>query len=258
MGTESQDEGSPKGYGKTPEKTSDEAAQRQRLFSVVLAVGVAGLVIGGLYLFNSINAQFPKAKDVNTNAQLSDAEVINELKNSDTDGDGLSDYDELFKYNTSPFLKDSDSDGVTDNQEIQKGTDPNCPTEITGKTCGPVATSNANGNTNVSTSSQAAALREALKRSGAPANVVDNTDDQTLLRQYQTSVYGTNSNTNGNTNDSLANADLSNLDATQVRSLLEANGVDSATLDTIDNDTLMTIYYDAISGSDSSSTNSLQ
>ncbi|MFH0828892.1 MAG: hypothetical protein V1907_01800 [Candidatus Kerfeldbacteria bacterium] len=251
MGTESQEEGSPKGYGKTPEKPSDEAAQRQRLFSVVLAVGVAGLVIGGLYLYNSINAQFPKAKDVNTNAQIADAEAINELKNSDTDKDGLSDYDELFQYSTSPFLKDSDGDGVTDDKDA----DPNCPSEITGKTCGPVATSNANRNTNTSTSSQAAALREALKKSGAPANVVDNTDDQTLLRQYQTSVYGTNGNTNGNTNDSLENADLSDLNATQVRSLLEANGVDAATLDTIDNDTLMTIYYDAVSGSDSSSTN---
>lgn len=256
MGTEPQDGDSRNGYGKTPEKPSDEAAQRQRLFSVVFGVGVAGLVIGGLYLFNSISSEFPKAKDVNTNAQLADEQIMNELKSTDTDKDGLSDYDELFTYNTSPFLKDSDSDGVTDSAEVQKGSDPNCPTELTGKTCGPVATSNTNGNVNASTSSQAAALREALKKSGAPAAVVDATDDQTLLRQYQTSVFGTNSNEN--TNDSLTNADLSNLSATQVRSLLESNGVDSATLGTVDDETLMTIYYDAISGSDSSSTNASQ
>jgi hypothetical protein len=34
--------------------------------------------------------------------------------NSDTDGDGLSDYDEIFKYKTDPLKKDSDGDGISD------------------------------------------------------------------------------------------------------------------------------------------------
>ena len=45
----------------------------------------------------------------------------------DTDGDGLSDGDEMQVFNTSPYLTDSDSDGVTDDAEIRAGTDPNCP-----------------------------------------------------------------------------------------------------------------------------------
>ena len=51
-----------------------------------------------------------------------------QLKNKDTDKDGLSDYDELNVYKTSPYLEDSDSDGFLDKEEIDNGKDPNCPT----------------------------------------------------------------------------------------------------------------------------------
>lgn len=50
----------------------------------------------------------------------------------DTDKDGLLDYDELYVYNTSPYLPDSDGDGSRDGEEIEKNTDPNCPP---GKEC---------------------------------------------------------------------------------------------------------------------------
>ena len=39
-----------------------------------------------------------------------------DLKNKDTDKDGLSDYDELNFYKTSPYLEDSDSDGFSDKE----------------------------------------------------------------------------------------------------------------------------------------------
>lgn len=53
-------------------------------------------------------------------------------KNTDTDGDGISDYDESNIFKTSAFLFDSDGDGTSDYDEIKNGTDPNCPT---GKDC---------------------------------------------------------------------------------------------------------------------------
>lgn len=56
-------------------------------------------------------------------SDLSDAD----LKNKDTDGDGLSDYDELNFYKTSPYLEDSDSDGFSDKEEIDNNKNPNCP-----------------------------------------------------------------------------------------------------------------------------------
>ena len=52
-----------------------------------------------------------------------------EQKVSDTDEDGLTDYDELYVYKTSPYIADSDSDGINDNIEITSGDDPNCPAD---------------------------------------------------------------------------------------------------------------------------------
>ncbi len=54
------------------------------------------------------------------------------LRLKDTDNDGLSDYDELNIYQTSPYLADSDSDGFSDKEEIASGNNPNCPA---GKDC---------------------------------------------------------------------------------------------------------------------------
>ncbi len=54
-------------------------------------------------------------------------------KKKDTDGDGLSDWEEKNIHQTSPYLKDTDGDGISDKEEIDKGTDPNCPE---GKECG--------------------------------------------------------------------------------------------------------------------------
>ncbi len=36
----------------------------------------------------------------------------------DTDGDGISDYEEIYKYKTIPVVKDSDGDTLTDYEEI--------------------------------------------------------------------------------------------------------------------------------------------
>lgn len=48
-----------------------------------------------------------------------------ELKARDTDGDGLSDYDEIYVHGTDPLNPDTDGDGLTDYDEINVyGTDP--------------------------------------------------------------------------------------------------------------------------------------
>lgn len=48
-------------------------------------------------------------------------------KNNDADHDTLSDWDELNLFNTSPYLPDSDGDGIDDALEVKSGTNPNCP-----------------------------------------------------------------------------------------------------------------------------------
>lgn len=48
-----------------------------------------------------------------------------ELRQRDSDDDGLSDYDEMYVYDTNPLDPDTDGDGLTDYEEIEEyGTDP--------------------------------------------------------------------------------------------------------------------------------------
>lgn len=56
------------------------------------------------------------------------AQTIEDLKTKDTDSDGLTDYQELYQFNTSIFLADTDSDNYSDLEEVNSGNDPICPT----------------------------------------------------------------------------------------------------------------------------------
>ncbi|MDP2944690.1 MAG: thrombospondin type 3 repeat-containing protein [bacterium] len=144
-----------------------------------------------------------------TVTDLSDADYINFLKNTDTDQDGLSDYDEIYVYKTSPYLEDTDSDGLSDKKEVDNGTDPNCPQ---GKDCNVAIDTSAAAAINASSTligtssltnlsstgadetalqnalngqSDAAALRQLLIESGASAEELSQISDADLMRSYQ-------------------------------------------------------------------------
>ncbi len=149
------------------------------------------------------------------------------LKNKDTDGDGLSDWDEIHIYHTSPYLADTDGDGIPDGVEVRNGTDPNCPQ---GRTCNsggvtqsdnfvdntPTSsidtigstTPDLNGNSsnfnlnlqnqNPSTTQEllggqmdAQTLRAMLLQSGMDPNVLNKISDDNLMKSYQQTLQGT-------------------------------------------------------------------
>ena len=99
----------------------------------VIAMAVAAVIFIPLRINRVISAPFERRSTVafKTQSELQE-ERMEALKQKDTDGDGLSDYDELFIFQTSPYLADSDSDGHDDKVEIESGNDPNCPQ---GQTC---------------------------------------------------------------------------------------------------------------------------
>lgn len=96
---------------------------------VILAVLV--VYLGFRQMGNNLKTPFAlfalKYSGGNAPEEKTEAQQLEELKKKDTDKDGLMDYDELYVYNTSPYLPDSDSDGTNDKQEIDAGADPNCP-----------------------------------------------------------------------------------------------------------------------------------
>ncbi len=118
------------------------ALSREQQLSVIV-FGVCGcfaLAASIVSLREHIYSPFTAPKSVLVKAaalqkelnESDDAYITEQQKRKDSDHDGLSDYAELVLYRTSPYLADSDSDGIPDVVEIAQVTDPNCPQ---GKTC---------------------------------------------------------------------------------------------------------------------------
>lgn len=108
-------------------------AKEQKISAGILAVcGIIALVLSVERLNASISDPFTVSRDSITSAvkELNKldptAKEEAEAKRRDTDGDGLSDYDELHRFQTSPYLLDTDGDGDPDNTELALGENPNC------------------------------------------------------------------------------------------------------------------------------------
>lgn len=101
-------------------------SKEQKTGFVLLSVfAILVIFLGGLQLRNVIYNPF--AVDFNVydeEALVNDTE--GRLKNIDTDHDGLMDWDELNTYKTSPYLEDTDSDGIEDKVELDRGMNPLC------------------------------------------------------------------------------------------------------------------------------------
>jgi len=174
--------------------------RQQKMAAVFLAAFSILIVVSAAILFNfKLNKPFSTDKKMfsATTATTSDLSKI------DSDGDGLSDYDETNIYQTSPYLEDSDSDGLNDKQEIAQGTNPNCPS---GKICNavevaPVASSSDIGGNiapiEIPVMSGAAAivpgignevtpatLRQILLQNGYDQATLDKISDEDIMKSY--------------------------------------------------------------------------
>ncbi len=101
-----------------------ELDRSRKIAVIILAFFSVFLFIAwGITTKNRINR--PLNPEVSTEVP---AEIVQEgeTTNKDSDGDGLSDWEEENLYNSSPYLEDTDSDGIPDNEEVNRGTDPTC------------------------------------------------------------------------------------------------------------------------------------
>ncbi len=107
-------------------------------YAVVVATGCLAVVLGVFYMGTHLHAPFSITYTGNHYLSADDQQQaqIAAQKKLDTDNDGINDYDELNVYGTSPYLSDTDGDGLLDGAEISSGGDPLC---ATGKTCGNTA-----------------------------------------------------------------------------------------------------------------------
>lgn len=106
--------------------------REQKTGAVLLSIfTIFAIILGILQIRNTMYAPFA----LNTKIPQflrHDISGSESLVYRDTDKDGLNDFDELYVYGTSPYLADTDSDGMPDKTEVEKGTNPVCPE---GKDC---------------------------------------------------------------------------------------------------------------------------
>lgn len=191
------------------QSTKNPLDRNQKIAITVLAVFGFFLIIMWMIQFQR-NLKSPfEPKNVTKEDEVASTS-IDQLKNKDTDSDGLSDRDETDIYRTSPYLEDTDGDSIKDIDEIRKGKDPNCPE---GKDCsGKIATSTLESDISTSTSSQipsstaanlningstedlekmlagkmdAATLRKTLLNSGMDPKVLEKLSDESLMNNYK-------------------------------------------------------------------------
>jgi len=175
---------------------------------ILLVVGLAAIGLGIFQFGDTIASPFRVESNYKTADQL-EQERLDAMKTKDTDLDGITDFDETYVFNTSPYLDDSDSDGFTDKEELESGNDPNCPE---GKVCGPLEDRFASPEGVVEAApatdtSQTELemidamlnptpdqIRQLLIDSGVEKSEVDSLDDETLIRLYQESLTEVQSN----------------------------------------------------------------
>jgi preprotein translocase subunit SecF len=265
------------GEGFFDSKNSSLGKQEKRIFVFMLVVTILVVFFGFWQLRRNIN--LPAEKQLALWHEMSAAgkydfgasESSEALKNKDTDNDGLSDYDELYIYRTSPYLEDSDSDGVMDREEIEKGRDPNC--DENKSDCYLETTVDTDsGNANIPTTDDlsvgnlisgqttpqmtAEQLRQLLVQSGLSAEVVAKFTDEQLMSMYQQMVSGESLSlpTGGEDNTNSASATPS---AADLRKWLIDSGIPEADVKKFSDAQLLEIYQKSTSA-DGTNTNTNQ
>ena len=110
------------------ENPREKLSKRESISIFILIILTLGIVIVGAWqIKGTIYAPFEKHPTGESRAIFDDSKNLDELRNKDTDNDGLNDFEELYVHFTSPYLPDTDSDGMSDSAEVIAGKDPNCP-----------------------------------------------------------------------------------------------------------------------------------
>ncbi len=210
-------------------------AKEQKISAVLLGVcGIIVLVFSVQRISASIRDPFTVSKDKFTQARAT-VEAINpeqrELeasKRRDTDGDGISDFDEEKLIGTSPYLRDTDGDGIPDNAELALGKNPTC---AEGTTCASPALDLSQIATSSPFLSPQATQQDG---SGFFAAFQQGMNDKKRIVREQT----------GSTSTALEDT-LIRDPAVIRKALLESGKVDKATLDKITDEQLLKVYDQA-------------
>lgn len=230
--------------------------QPKLLVAVIVIFGGISVVFGVFSWLDSLKSGFAirdaglnQSSTNNTNNEIANALA---LQQQDTDLDGLSDYDEMYLYKTSPYLADSDSDGFSDGTEVKNGQNPNCPA---GQNCSLVlpAEPSAAAGTGVSSIQPALEnltneqIRQLLLDKGMQAGDLQKIDDATLRSLYQETL--TEVNQGAATGINLGTTEnTKQMTASELRAiLLTEPGVDQEAINSLTDEELMQVWQEIMS-----------
>jgi len=241
-----------------------DAKKTETLLSFgIVIIGLGAIILGLFQLQDKLAFRQPASKKVAANTDLDKDDLLG-LKNKDTDQDGLSDYDELYVYKTSPYLQDSDSDGLEDKNEISSSHDPNCPE---GQNCFGTWSDLTSADSETATTGAAdidtEKLRQILVSAGMSQAQVDALSDQSIIAAYEQileSSGATKTSASSGTNTTASVADqINSMSASQIRQLLLQQGsISQAELDKISDAELLQMVQDNLGATDSNAVASNQ
>ena len=209
------------------------SAEHKVAFALLMFLGIGGILFG----FRSFGSSLSRPFDLQIAEYIKSDRFISSLqketeereaqKTRDTDSDELSDYDELYVYKTSPYLEDTDSDGYDDKTEVFAGQDPNCPA---GNICSGIVASEGAGDTGASADS----LLEGIPNNTITGDKldIDFSSEQDVVDFFES------------------------LTLDQIRSALVESGMSQEELDTVDDETLRSLFDSGVD--DVASTGAIQ
>ncbi len=100
--------------------------QQKTGFVLLLIFGILAVGLGLLQIRNRVYGPFAYKPLLDSQLSPSVTDPVLRLKYIDTDHDGLTDYDEIYVYHTSPYLWSTASDNMSDKEKIAKNLNPLC------------------------------------------------------------------------------------------------------------------------------------
>lgn len=230
--------------------------QPKVIVGFLIIIGLITITFGFWQLNNYLKTPFIinyQTSALELRAKLAQIKSTAVSRFTDTDHDSLTDYDEINIYKTSPYLEDSDSDGIKDGEEVLKGENPNCPQ---GQKC--IIEVNTNVNYDIifeditePTEQEllAQTIRQALIANGFSEEELAQFDDATLIQMYnQVSTNQSSPNINQQLTipTDLTKEDLTNYNLEQIKQFLIANGVTEEQLKLIPEDQLLSTWQEIL------------